>query len=256
MIYDNKNNKFTDLAYSWFNLLEDISSIEPKRTLKDMEEYERLDKHMDRVECNVFKRMISSINGDYLSCIKDLESTDNKWFLTVRDYIYFVKICEKIFMFNNSEEESDLFAKIDDLKDLFYLELTNSEYKIKISFQDSSINMPGSHTGIPDDDDPLGFMKEPSRDEINYVLFINIDTYRDFGEKMTDSFKFIYNSNMNYNDESDEIQCKVIRNIITKMIINQLNYILETVIPSMSRISSSCWKRDVIDHIKLKKVQV
>ena len=99
-------------------------------------------------------------------------------------------------MFNNSEEESDLFAKIDDLKDLFYLELTNSEYKIKISFQDSSINMPGSHTGIPDDDDPLGFMKEPSRDEINYVLFINIDTYRDFGEKMTDSFKFIYNSNL------------------------------------------------------------
>ena len=250
MIYDPNANKFVELALNTFYSCELIAGMEDngKKPVVS-EDYKKMKKYMNADSFREAKTYINSLNSLFEECKTLINRTKSKeWYLALRDYIYFIKVCEKAFMYNNDNDE-DIYCEIVEFKDIFTIIANTNDYKIKISFQDSSINMPGVNIDMTNDDDPLDFMREKEQDKSNKVLFINIDITRNFGVGMNQSFRFIYNSGNNIDDQIDILLLNVIENIVSEMIYKQFVYILSNTIISKSKILHSQWCTDVCKQL-------
>ena len=259
---DVNKNFFINTAYELFYTLEQMSDILRHFAYPDISE-----NATNNIFRNIFKKsepdsaknailsnteenfsgQIRAVNDLYGNALKNIRNTNSADFsIVVKHYIAFIKMAEKVFMYVNDMDTSNIYADIDNQLEKYYLYIDNDDYKIRFTIQDSEINMPGTEE-IPGDDDYIGFMRPENTSRSKTVIFIDIDVERLYGSKMTSNYKFIYSSSLyQENDVSDTVLLKVINNITSKVIYNHFKNILLNVIPKVSRIDDSKWKDEVL----------
>ena len=90
-------------------------------------------------------RNIGKVNSIFNEAKKDIANTESPDFtLVIKQYIAFIKAMEKVFMFTNDKDLTPIYAEVDTQLEKQILYLDNDEYKIKFTFQDSRIDMPGT----------------------------------------------------------------------------------------------------------------
>ena len=255
----NKNN-FIKTAYRLFDTLDaiaDIPYIGYNGTITKnifgkvlYKEPVTLKNTMDPSDYDDCIRNIGKVNTIYNEAKKDITNVESPDFpLVIKQYIAFIKTMEKVFMFTNDETLSPIYADVDKQLEKQFLYLDNDEYKIKFTFQDSRIDMPGSED-IPDDDDYIGFMRSDDKPKSKTVIFIDIDVERLYGARMFTNYKFIHASSLYQDDdESDRVLLKVINNITSRMILDHFRNILCNIIPKMSLLADhEDWYNDTLKN--------
>ena len=246
MMYSPENNQFLNIAQNWFESLNSLAKTKyPDKYLTFFGEYSPF-RHGD-TEMEHFKIVSEALKNEYKAIKSNIEDLDNdKWYLLIRDYIYFLSMCEKGFMYNaNTEIGYEVSYKIDKSFDRYTLSVDGGEANITYSFQDSSINLPGIDiNAVQDDEDPLGFIKEdmPKKD-IDTVLFIEVNIKRETGS--SNQFKFIYSSEVPYIDKWDKISLDVAKELTKRFIINNFKNILVNVIFQKSRLATTEWNNEL-----------
>lgn len=121
-------------------------------------------------------------------------------------FIYFLRFSEKCFMYTNSDNKR-IYSEIDldKNKTIFYFK--KNDYKVKITFEETKIKKPSEATF------PFNFLEEERN-----IVFINIEINRLFGKQMQNTFKFIYDENIKFNDSSDKLLLEfVMKDILEEM---------------------------------------
>ena len=255
------NNNFIKAAFKMFETLDDIADIayigyngEIKKNIFgktiSMEPI-CMKNTMSPDDYDECIRNIGKVNAIFNEAKKDITNTESPDFtLVIKQYIAFIKAMEKVFMFTNDKDLTPIYAEIDTQLEKQILCLDNDEYKIKFTFQDSRIDMPGSED-IPDDDDYIGFMRSSDdKPKSKTVIFIDIDIERLYGSRMTTNYKFIHASSLyQEDDESDRVLLRVINNVTSRMIYDHFANILCNVVPKMSLLANNeDWYNDALKN--------
>lgn len=152
----------------------------------------------------------------------------NKWIANVLNYIQYLLYTEKCYMYNNADDNY-LYGealKNDTEFNLFYNHVEEhykTVYKVK-----SSINF----SKIPKIESYLVNDYLLDNDAINNEVFCNIEIKREFGKKTSNSYSWIYGSDLTIDNDSDNELLLVIAGAINRAIIKQFNEILLRVINS------------------------
>lgn len=124
----------------------------------------------------------------------------------MRDYIEFLRFVEKTEMFDNEPDNiHGICSEKDDKYDALYVAF--KEYKLSIKFE---------NTILPDDFEQSILDKAIYGE--NHVQLVTLNITREYGKKMSNTFKFVYGDDPDVNDVSDELLLnKVFEDVNYKM---------------------------------------
>ena len=232
--------KLVDLSYSYYdnvysaNLLLNDDSNNKKKSI-----------------FNNFKKNIIPFKDDikqlYCFIKSSINDTTNRWEfpIFVKDFIQFMKNCEKVFLYNN-DESNTVYAEVDDLKKIYKLIIDSDQYKITYEFQDSSINLPNTIKKLSVDN-PLSFLMDENEEE-QTVQFISITIERNFGKNLISEFKFIDKSPIPFEDYGDNVLFSIAINISREIIFNTFIDIIDNCICPMAGMKQNIKIEEVVKN--------
>lgn len=176
---------------------------------KDIEE----DKPNDILDLYNDKDIMNIRNMYYLFRSTVFNCTDDEIHKLVKSYIDIIKFAEKVFIYNNSDN-NPLYCIINEDKMESTLVISNIDYTIRYEYIESFINIPNTESNT---DNPLNFLYD-NKPKSDKVLFINIYLIREYGDRMISEFKYIDGSSNNFKLEEDRILfnniCKITKDYI------------------------------------------
>lgn len=135
-----------------------------------------------------------------------------EWISKVREFANFIRLVEKCYMYNNSEE-NQVYVDVDKKTSTtsLYIIPSNLDIKIRYSFQETVIDTPNKPSQL------MNFIND-EKDEDQKITLVQIDILREFGKQMKNEFKFICGSDIPFNDDTDRILFRSIRSITSELI--------------------------------------
>ncbi len=185
--------------------------------------------------------------GIYRNIMLEINNTDRWEFpKVVKNFIYFMKISEKVFFYNNDDGNS-VYGEMDKVSDSYKLHIITDDYNILYELQDSTINIPGKEKLRGD---YLSFMNDEF-DSQNTVLFANVSVKRNYGEHMFTEYKFVQSSPLIFEDPGDDILFNIVDKIIKKFISDTFNDILDNSICKMSNLDEKIKAEEVLNNDRM-----
>lgn len=186
------------------------------------------------------------LGGIYRSILSEISNTD-KWEFPkiVKNFIYFIKISEKTFFYNN-DDGNIIYCEMDKVSGEYKLHITTDDYNILYELQNSSINILDKE--ILGADNPLSFMNDITSDIQSTVLFANISIKRNYGEHMFTEYKFVQSSPLIFEDPGDNILFDITDKIIRKIISNTFNDILDNTISKVSDLDENIKVEEILNN--------
>lgn len=228
-----EENVFVNLAKTYFEFISDVV-LHDRYICKGLTTSKRR---------NLFKK--NKIKEDWFvvyknklsdNCLKIEELAKNS-LLYIYQFAKFIRYAEKCFMYKNDESS---FVYSEDGKDCTNIYFNFDVYKVKISFNQSTV--------------PIMEELFPDPSNSKYLTFVKIEIVRNFGKKMKNEYKIILGDDSSFSDESDKI---LYQNIISKCIrvINRTNdSILNSIIPFYTGINEDYYKDELLDWRVIKDV--
>lgn len=177
------------------------------------------------------------------SVIEDNLASDNieQRLSYIKQFIEFLFVAEKCYMYNNSDESCVYSVKDQDTLTLIVSDIDKS-VDVSIQFQNSAIKIPESGSSL------LGYINgEDNADST--VTFIKIHVNRNFGNKNNTDYKFILGSDLPSSDESDLIMVNNIMNLVGQYILFTTHKIFDNYIPHYINITTNYTFMDVLEGI-------
>lgn len=152
----------------------------------------------------------------------------NQWFWMVREFIIFLNNMELSSLYKNDKGDSIIYVDCDrdNSSDVLYYYDETKETEYRISFIDTDIPKPGQISS-----QLVTFINGVDDKDTNVTL-IQIDILRRYGDKRTNQIKLIADQITNkqfLSNEEDRVIFNVIRDIISQVIYNTFDDILNNV---------------------------
>lgn len=168
----------------------------------------------------------NTINGIKAIIYNTLDASDIydriKWFAE------FLRIAEKLFLYNN-DEYCYVYSELGDKTHILFIRSEDNEYKIRVKIEKTKID------NLLDDDSNLEklFFDDPK------LTIVTIDVAREYGKKMVSTFKFPIGVEPQYNSDSDRILFNMVLKIIRDKIVESYLSIIESTFKIMNVINLS-----------------
>lgn len=156
----------------------------------------------------------------------------------IEDFGNYLKFAEKMLLYCNCPENR-VYSEIDSKnknKMTFHFKKranydTDTDYEIRITFEKSSINK------FPKDNIAYSMLIDDS-DKQSSITFITIQIIRNYGKQMVNTYKFIYDEHIAFEDDTDELLLRHSLREIVREIYDTYFSILNNIQPKNHSIST------------------
>lgn len=168
----------------------------------------------------------NTINAIKATIYNTLDSSDI--YDRIKWYAEFLRIAEKLFLYNN-DEYCYIYSELGDKTYLLFIRSEDNEYKIRVKIEKTKID------NLLDDESNIEklFFDDPK------LTIITIDVVREYGKKMISSFKFPLGAEPSFNEESDKMLFNLVKKIIRDKIVESYISIIESTFKLMNVINLS-----------------
>lgn len=235
-------NRYTAIARAYQDILNEAAELP---TIENrLGKYKQLSELSSEVD--MFKSYFHLVLGNNLCLIKNNNTHDiDARLYGLKDFVEFLMISEKVYMYNNTDMKSVYAEAVDDRKsNIHVIDEENSVHYI-IQYEDSSIRIPDNSSSL------LGFLNDDS--DVNEMksdnlVFINLIIKRTNGNK-TDNISFIHGSEIPTKSEYDILMIENALNMISKLILNCIYDILDNYVINYTNIERNIGRKILADEV-------
>ena len=231
------NNKFIDFIYLYMDLID--SALDGFKKDYDIKAEEYLKYRLSIINHKRAKYdkniLVIQLENSYKSCIEGLNLENKKeidilkWFDDVKDYIYFLRMSEKLLLFKNSDDNSNgLYCDTDTI---YY---KDKDYTVKINFEKTSIDLSNNNITYS--------LLDSLKDDNQKMYIITVSIKRNYGHQMINEFKFVQNEDIKLN-RSDKLLIKIMINNLSVAMLNVFDNIVDSTFSTYTGINKKIdWK--------------